>query len=478
MATINPTPAVLRMFTIPAPPFQFQLLNFNGTSTNWANAPNNVAQRPSTTWTAEARVKLNSTLPNQPAADVAIVNLLTSSRGYGIGFNKATTSYRVSVYLSPTYRTVSFNVSYFDANTVHHLAGTFDGRFVRSYVDGYLRGTFDLGTSGIISYVGNGNLNIGAQGIGTLDPASLFIDARIDDVRIWNATRTQNEICKFMFEEVDVSSTGLVGYYKCNEATGTTLTDSSATANNGTLNAGLRELLVYRPLKRNVQYKAKSPTITKNLTKSVTASTINITANAISADMVIHLTTAVANFSANNPTIITTIFTTPNIITFTANSATLIVGAVTIQATPAIVNFTANSISVDFTVYPTASTVNFVVSSPTIRLMQYATPCIITLSNPPPTSQFVIHPTPAIVTFNANGITSNIIVNPTAVPINFSANNIAIVFGGLTINPTATSAHFQAKMPIVSNNLFTGIRIHFVVKIFDVINYQVIIENT
>ena len=58
----------------------------------------------------------------------------------------------------------------------------------------------------------------------------------IDEVRIWNDVRTQSEIRANMYQEISdpSSETNLVAYYKFNETSGTTLTDSKG-SNNGAL---------------------------------------------------------------------------------------------------------------------------------------------------------------------------------------------------------------------------------------------------
>ena len=59
----------------------------------------------------------------------------------------------------------------------------------------------------------------------------------MDEIRIWNDVRTESEIRRNMYHELPdpASETNLVSYYKFNETSGTTLTDSKG-SNNGTLN--------------------------------------------------------------------------------------------------------------------------------------------------------------------------------------------------------------------------------------------------
>jgi hypothetical protein len=56
----------------------------------------------------------------------------------------------------------------------------------------------------------------------------------IDDVRVWNVARTQQQIADNMNKELTGNETGLVGYWKFNEGSGLTAYDSAG-SNNGTI---------------------------------------------------------------------------------------------------------------------------------------------------------------------------------------------------------------------------------------------------
>ena len=70
----------------------------------------------------------------------------------------------------------------------HFVVGTFDGRYIKIYVDGTLQGTSDLGST--VSLVTNtNNLTIGCQ-FGT----GRWFNGTIDEVRIYNRVLSEEEI--------------------------------------------------------------------------------------------------------------------------------------------------------------------------------------------------------------------------------------------------------------------------------------------
>jgi hypothetical protein len=100
-----------------------------------------------------------------------------------------------------------------------HCAWVKDSTTAKLYINGQLDKSGTIGniysTSGVKST------------IGALDGPAQFVDGKIDEVRIWNDVRTQTEIEDNMFTELTGSESGLVGYWKFNEDTGSTAEDSS-----------------------------------------------------------------------------------------------------------------------------------------------------------------------------------------------------------------------------------------------------------
>ena len=57
----------------------------------------------------------------------------------------------------------------------------------------------------------------------------------LDEVRIWNTVRTQDEIQSAMYSKLAGNESGLVAYYQMSDGSGTSLTDDSPNTNTGTL---------------------------------------------------------------------------------------------------------------------------------------------------------------------------------------------------------------------------------------------------
>ncbi|MCD4745273.1 MAG: LamG domain-containing protein, partial [Bacteroidales bacterium] len=106
-----------------------------------------------------------------------------------------------------------------------HVATTYDGTTMKMYVDGVL-----------IKSVAYSNESLGNSWnffiakvynyVSTLNTE--YFDGQIDEFRIWNDARTEDEIRQNMYRELpDPSSeTNLVAYYKFDQTSGTSLTDS------------------------------------------------------------------------------------------------------------------------------------------------------------------------------------------------------------------------------------------------------------
>ena len=114
-----------------------------------------------------------------------------------------------------------------------HIAVTYDGvaSEAKTYVNGMLVDTFSR--SGPIGdvYTEYDELRIG----GRENAADQRFNGLIDEVRIWNTTRTEAEIKSNFDLLLAGNETGLVGNWRFDEGTGNTVFDQSGSANHGTL---------------------------------------------------------------------------------------------------------------------------------------------------------------------------------------------------------------------------------------------------
>jgi hypothetical protein len=150
--------------------------------------------------------------------------ILGKSGAYGLGINSST------IRLS-TYGVQDYDLTYtVPAGQWSHIAvvmnNTDDALF---YVNGILRGTVDGAASAEIS---SDAMWIGASSNGG---GEQYFTGKIDEVRIWNTPRTASQIQDNMLRVVDPASANLVATYRFDEGAGTTLTDATANALNGTL---------------------------------------------------------------------------------------------------------------------------------------------------------------------------------------------------------------------------------------------------
>jgi hypothetical protein len=112
---------------------------------------------------------------------------------------------------------------------------TYNNGVVNTYADGALVDTYN-GT-GVIAdeYPVFNELQIG----GRENAVTQRFDGQIDEVRVWNTERTQLEIQTNMNTLLAGNETGLLGNWRFDEGSGTTVTDQSVNGHHGTLADGV-----------------------------------------------------------------------------------------------------------------------------------------------------------------------------------------------------------------------------------------------
>ncbi|BAZ08367.1 LamG domain-containing protein [Calothrix sp. NIES-4071] len=107
-----------------------------------------------------------------------------------------------------------------------HLAGVYDGATWRLYRNG-VEVSMTRTARGAIPV--NESWAIGARGTGT----ERFFQGQIDEVRIWNRTRSNSEIQTDMSRRLRGNEIGLVGYWSLNEGRGDRANDQTTNRNTG-----------------------------------------------------------------------------------------------------------------------------------------------------------------------------------------------------------------------------------------------------
>jgi hypothetical protein len=114
-------------------------------------------------------------------------------------------------------------------NTWYHIAGVYDGSTMKLYLNGGLITTTDV--SGTFSPSTGGLMNIGENPFWT----GRYFQGILDEVRIWDVARTENQILESMAVELVGDEPGLAAYYNFNEGAGNMAADATANANDGQL---------------------------------------------------------------------------------------------------------------------------------------------------------------------------------------------------------------------------------------------------
>lgn len=102
----------------------------------------------------------------------------------------------------------------------YHVAGTYNGTTMKLYVNGTLVGT-ETTSGGMTAIEGAFNIGNGAEPM----------IGKIDDVRLWNVVRSQQDIADHRFHELPIPQTGLRSYWRFDENNGNTAIDACGNSN-------------------------------------------------------------------------------------------------------------------------------------------------------------------------------------------------------------------------------------------------------
>ena len=163
---------------------------------------------------------------------------------------------------------ISTNKEIYDGNTLKfgiwtHLASTYDGTTYRFYVNGVLAGSKTAGYSRVgFNSIPARPLRIGAGR--TEGSATYFFNGAVDEVRIWNYARTQNEINNNKNAVLSGQETGLVSYYSFDN--GNASNETGVSARDGTLYNSPTIITRNTPYQANIDEESSLGTIVGTLT--------------------------------------------------------------------------------------------------------------------------------------------------------------------------------------------------------------------
>ena len=131
----------------------------------------------------------------------------------------------------------AFTIGAYVTNVWNHVAIVNNGTSVTTYLNGTNPVTTNLTITPDVTSL---NWYIGGN-------YSYYHSGRIDELRVWSATRTLTEIQSTMFKPLTGSEANLVAYYNFNASSGTTLDDQTSPQENGTNNNSPTWVTSYLP---------------------------------------------------------------------------------------------------------------------------------------------------------------------------------------------------------------------------------------
>lgn len=165
-----------------------------------------------------------------------------SYKGFQLKIDATATAWRINDAsiddASGNYRACANCGNQYTVDNWHHIAMVYSSALntLNFYVNGTLDGTVSVPV-GYGDIDNNLPLAIGAaiSANGSEGTYSQFFEGKIDEVKIWNVARTQTQLSNDMLTVPTGSEAGLVAYYNFENGSGTTLSDLTATANDGVL---------------------------------------------------------------------------------------------------------------------------------------------------------------------------------------------------------------------------------------------------
>ncbi|MGL5892036.1 MAG: FG-GAP-like repeat-containing protein, partial [Bacteroidia bacterium] len=116
----------------------------------------------------------------------------------------------------------------------HHFAVTYDGRYIRGYVDGAIYGLDDAGATYSIGYTNSNAFIIGADVGSSSTTTGSYFTGQIDEVRVWNTEQSSFLLNTYINMSLLGNEAGLIGNWKFDDGTAATTTAANSDATGGT----------------------------------------------------------------------------------------------------------------------------------------------------------------------------------------------------------------------------------------------------
>lgn len=208
-------------------------LEYNGSTSGVGFSNSNVGLSNGKDMTVTAWVKCNSSSSSGPWAGVVSLNNSTGGGDDGQFWLQHSSNNGLFEFAventSSTRNYVQSTTSPIDGNW-YHVAGVFDGNYIYLYVNGVIEAKTAL--SGKINNFQSTYKMVFGQWANSGDSYRRF-DGDIDEVTLWNVALTQAQIRDYMCKKLTGTEAGLIGYWRMNETSGTSVNDVTSNARTG-----------------------------------------------------------------------------------------------------------------------------------------------------------------------------------------------------------------------------------------------------
>lgn len=208
-------------------------LDFDGTD-DYVSATNVITAYP---FTLECWVRLDVVNSNDAFVSVNTTTAGDTNTHYSIryaGAGNQKFNIRAATN-SPARDEITSGTTSPSANTWVHIAGVFESDTIRKlYINGILEVTST--TTSVLFASATYEIRFGNLRVNT--PTD-YLDGKMSDVRIWNTARTAQQIADNYQKRLIGNESGLVGYWKLDKGSGTTVADSTSNANAGTISGAI-----------------------------------------------------------------------------------------------------------------------------------------------------------------------------------------------------------------------------------------------